>query len=68
MLNVSLDLKIVDRVESLAAAIIQMQNPDGSWNPVAFFKQPAPIQVYYGSKELTTALCVEALAKTACRG
>jgi hypothetical protein len=67
MLNALLDLNIGDRIKSLTDAIIQMQNPDGSWEPVAFFRQPSP-EVYYGSKELTTALCLEALAKTQHRG
>jgi hypothetical protein len=67
MLNALLDLNISDHTESLRDAIIQMQSPDGSWEPAAFFKQPNP-EVYYGSRELTTALCLEALAKTQHRG
>jgi hypothetical protein len=63
MLNALLDLNVRDCMDSLTDAIIQTQSPDGSWDPVAFFKQPSP-EVYYGSRELTTALCLEALAKT----
>ena len=39
--------------------ILQAQREDGSWSRIPMFLGPAP---YYGSEDLTTALCVEALA------
>ena len=38
------------------------QRADGSWRRVAMFQQPG---MYYGSEELTTALCLEALTHVA---
>jgi hypothetical protein len=40
--------------------LLAVQQPDGSWPRLALFLGPAP---YYGSEELTTALCVEALGR-----
>ena len=40
--------------------LLKAQREDGSWPRRAMFLGPAP---YYGSEELTTALCVEALAR-----
>jgi hypothetical protein len=42
------------------ATIQQAQRQDGSWPKSPLYIGPAP---YYGSEELTTALCVEALAR-----
>ncbi|KPL22562.1 MAG: hypothetical protein AMJ93_06930 [Anaerolineae bacterium SM23_84] len=42
------------------ATIQQTQRQDGSWRKSPLYLGPAP---YYGSEELTTALCVEALAR-----
>ena len=42
------------------AYIIGAQRADGSWPKSPLYLGPAP---YYGSEELTTALCVEALAR-----
>jgi hypothetical protein len=43
--------------------LLVAQGQDGSWPRLPFFLGPAP---YYGSEELTTALCVEALSRTRC--
>jgi hypothetical protein len=40
--------------------ILKTQEKNGSWPRVAMYLGPAP---YYGSEELTTAICVEALAR-----
>ncbi len=51
------------RVPELRRAIhyiLDQQLRDGSWPKVAAFLGPAP---YYGSEELTTAVCVQALAR-----
>jgi hypothetical protein len=40
--------------------ILNTQKEDGSWPRTPMFLGPAP---YYGSEELTTAFCIEALAK-----
>jgi hypothetical protein len=42
------------------AALLEMQWSDGSWPKTPLYLGPAP---YYGSEELTTALCLEALAR-----
>ena len=51
------------RVPELGSAVqylLDQQTEDGAWQKVAAFLGPAP---YYGSEELTTALCVQALAR-----
>jgi hypothetical protein len=51
------------RPPALAQAIqhlLASQQMDGSWPRLALFLGPAP---YYGSEEITTALCVEALCR-----
>jgi hypothetical protein len=40
--------------------LTESQEPDGSWAPNAVFKEGAG---YYGSRELTTAWCLEALCR-----
>lgn len=40
--------------------ILETQKESGSWVEVAMYLGPAP---YYGSEELTTALCAEAIAR-----
>jgi hypothetical protein len=40
--------------------LLETQREDGSWRRIAMFPGPEP---YYGSEELTTALCVELLAR-----
>jgi len=46
------------------AHILSAQAPDGSWPKTAFYAEPPPppYKRWFGSEELTTALCVEALA------
>ncbi|MGE5489770.1 MAG: prenyltransferase/squalene oxidase repeat-containing protein [Actinomycetota bacterium] len=41
-------------------AILKLQNPDGSWPISAFYSGPSE---YWGSAELSTAFCLEALAR-----
>lgn len=47
-------------VHEAAEYLLGAQRGDGAWPRAPMFLGPAP---YYGSEELTTALCVEALAK-----
>jgi hypothetical protein len=50
--------EMTSSVQRVVQFLLQSQNPDGSWARHAMFLGPAP---YYGSEELTTALCIEAL-------
>jgi hypothetical protein len=52
----------VTRLGAAARYLEKQQKADGSWRRVGMFKQPG---VYYGSEELTTALCLEALTHVA---
>lgn len=52
----------VTRLRAAARYLEKQQKADGSWRRVGMFKQPG---VYYGSEELTTALCLEALTHVA---
>ena len=52
----------VTRLGDAARYLEERQNDNGSWRRVAMFCQPGR---YYGSEELTTALCLEALTHTA---
>ena len=60
-----------DRPDAIAPALSWLrdrQQPDGGWAAVAAFagpEPPAPPTLRWGSRELTTAACVEALARTA---
>jgi hypothetical protein len=47
-------------IHQAVRSLIEAQQPDGSWLRVPVFLGPAP---YYGSEDLSTALCVEALVK-----
>jgi hypothetical protein len=47
-------------MERAIKALLKMQQDDGGWRGIAAFLGPAP---YYGSAELTTAACMQALAK-----
>jgi len=52
----------VRRLREAARYLEGRQRADGSWRRVAMFCQPG---MYYGSEELTTALCLEALTHVA---
>jgi hypothetical protein len=54
-------------VEKGIAYLLQAQIADGSWRPSAFYAGPPPPtshNVWWGSHELTTAFCLEALARS----
>ena len=52
----------VTRLGTAARYLEKQQEADGSWRRVPMYHQPG---VYYGSEELTTALCLEALTHIA---
>jgi hypothetical protein len=52
----------VGRLRDAARYLEERQSANGSWRRVAMFCQPGR---YYGSEELTTALCLEALTHVA---
>jgi hypothetical protein len=52
----------IARLREAARYLEARQRADGSWHRVAMFCQPG---MYYGSEELTTALCLEALTHVA---
>jgi hypothetical protein len=52
----------VTRLRDAVRYLEERQRADGSWRRVAMFRQPG---MYYGSEELTTALCLEALTDVA---
>jgi hypothetical protein len=52
----------VTRLRTAARYLEKQQEADGSWRRVPMYHQPG---VYYGSEELTTALCLEALTHIA---
>jgi prenyltransferase beta subunit len=54
----------VTRLRDAARYLEQQQRADGSWRRVAMFHGSG---VYFGSEELTTALCLEALTHVATR-
>lgn len=47
-----------DLAGRFSSRLLEMQRADGSWPRAPLYVGPAP---YYGSEELTTALCLEAL-------
>jgi hypothetical protein len=47
-------------VHNAVRCVCESQREDGSWPRISMFLGPAP---HYGSEDLTTALCVEALEK-----
>jgi hypothetical protein len=59
---VDFEYKGVTRLRDAARYLEERQSADGSWRRVAMFCQPGR---YYGSEELTTALCLEALTHVA---
>jgi hypothetical protein len=63
LLNCEAEVDLLDRQIEL---ILAMQCDDGSWPRVAFYsgpRPPLPRSVWFGSEELTSALCLEALAR-----
>jgi hypothetical protein len=63
LLNCEAEVDLLDRQIDL---MLDGQGEDGSWPRVAFYSGPRPPQprsVWFGSEELTTALCLEALAR-----
>lgn len=52
----------ITRLRDAARYLEENQSANGSWHRVAMFFQPGR---YYGSEELTTALCLEALTRVA---
>ena len=53
-------------LDSAISKILARQNFDGSWNNAAFFEGyciEKGLCIYFGSKELTTAISLEAIAK-----
>jgi hypothetical protein len=54
--------KGIRRLRDAARYLEEHQSADGSWRRIAMFCQPGR---YYGSEELTTALCLEALTNVA---
>jgi hypothetical protein len=52
----------IARLREAARYLEERQKVDGSWHRIAMFCQPG---MYYGSEELTTALCLEALTHVA---
>lgn len=57
LLNYARPLAFLD---SAVDYLLRVQSPDGSWARAAMFAGRSP---FYGSEELTTAFCVEALAR-----
>lgn len=53
---------------SAVEALVKRQQTDGSWVPEAFYgapklPPPGPFVFYFGSAELTTVMCLEAIAR-----
>jgi hypothetical protein len=59
---VNFEYEGVKRLRDAARYVEEHQSANGSWRRVAMFCQPGR---YYGSHELTTALCLEALTHVA---
>jgi len=55
-----------DAIGRALSSLLARQSPDGGWPAIAAFagpEPPAPATIRWGSQELTTAACVEALAR-----
>ena len=58
--------KIFELLDRQIELILAVQYDDGSWPRVAFYsgpRPPLPRSVWFGSEDLTSALCLEALAR-----
>lgn len=54
-------------VERAASYLVKTQHQNGSWQPCPFYggpEPPTPHNVWWGSGELTTAFCLESLARS----
>jgi hypothetical protein len=63
LLNCEAEVDLLDRQMDV---ILSSQRDDGSWPRVAFYsgpRPPLPRSVWFGSEELTTALCLEAVVR-----
>ena len=55
-----------EKIEKGIEYLLNKQSPDGSWPCGCFYIEPhSPNNIQFGSSELTTAICMEALAKYA---
>jgi hypothetical protein len=59
---VDFEYKGIRRLRDATRYLEEHQSADGSWRRIAMFCQPGR---YYGSEDLTTALCLEALTNVA---
>ena len=53
-------------LQAASSWLVARQQEDGGWRRLAYYQGPAPptpTAYYFGSRELTTALCLEALAR-----
>ncbi|MBN2542067.1 hypothetical protein JXI42_04310 [bacterium] len=60
------DYKEHQVLDEAVVYLLDTQDTTGSWRKIAFFtglEHPAPQTVWWGSEEMTTAICVEALAR-----
>jgi hypothetical protein len=60
-----------DRASELSQRLIDAQADDGGWPAAAFYAGPEPPEAHrfwWGSRALTTAICVEALARRSSPG
>ncbi|MBJ7614346.1 MAG: hypothetical protein DLM67_24705 [Candidatus Nephthysia bennettiae] len=63
LLNCEAEVELLDRQIDV---ILSRQRDDGSWPRAAFYsgpRAPLPRSVWFGSEELTTALCLEAVVR-----
>lgn len=64
---VNLDCERFDLLFILSDRLLQTQNSSGGWDKSAYYggkKPPGPKTIFFGSEELVTGFCVEALGRT----
>ena len=64
---VNLDCERFDLLFILSDRLLQTQNSSGGWDKCAYYgvkKPPGPKTIFFGSEELVTGFCVEALGRT----